>query len=330
MAIKIVVYGNGSGAQDWRLQDPFKYFTRSGKFDVKIPEGDMDWMDLMWADIIVVQGLVDKLRIAMIYTAQQEFGKKIVVEFDDYIRVEKDSPFKLPHTITDAPAMLEVTMKIADMVTTTTPHLAKKFSKFNKNIKVLPNYMDMERWDLVTPKNDSDKIRIFWAGSMTHMKDLGVVIPTLKKLLTEYPNLQLVILGEPRLEKLFKGYNVDITPGQPKDVYPIKLHAMRFDIGIAPLRDTFFNKCKSYIKPLEYGICGVPCVASDVEPYQCFRGKIPLAKTKEDWYNHLKNLIEDGTYRRKMGMEMYDYVKKNFDLSQHIGEYIEAYESLML
>jgi len=328
--IKIVLYGNGSGAEMWRLKDPSKYMAKSGKFDIKMPKGDMTWEDLMWADIIVVQGLVDKLRISMIYAAQQEYGKKLVVEFDDYFRVEKDSPFKMIHNIHKAPEMIQVTMRIADMVVTTTEYLAEKFRKLNNNVKVCPNLMDMERWDLPTLPNDSNEIRIFWAGSMTHLNDFKEAVWALKKILNKYDNVKLITMGDPRIKDYFEGYNVECMLGVDGDHYQKRLHGVRFDIGIAPLRDTAFNRCKSYIKPLEYGICKAPCVASDVEPYRHFEdGTVLLAKNKEDWYEHLKRLIENESYRKELGKKMYKYVKREFNLERKIGIFIEAYASLV-
>jgi O-antigen biosynthesis protein len=328
--IKVIFYGNGSGAEMWRFQDPSKYMAKSGKFEIKIPKGDMTWEDLMWADIIVVQGLVDKLRISMIYAAQQEYGKKLVVEFDDYFRVEKDSPFKMIHNIHKAPEMIQVTMKIADMVVTTTEYLAEKFRKLNDNVKVCPNFMDMDRWDLPTLPNDSNEIRIFWAGSMTHLNDLKESVWALKKIMKEYPNVKFVTMGDPRIKDYFEGYNVECMLGIHGDYYQKRLHGVRFDIGIAPLRNTGFNRCKSYIKPLEYGICKVPSVASDVEPYQHFEeGTVLIAKNKEEWYELLKRLIDNESYRKELGQKMYEYVKREFDLSKKINIFIDAYSSLV-
>lgn len=324
------MYGNASGAFEWRLSDPAKYMAKSGEFEIKLPQDGMAWEDLMWADIIVTQGLVDKVRIAMIYAAQQEYGKKIVVEFDDYFRVEEDSPFKMIHNIHDAPEMIQITMRIADMVVTTTEYLAEKFRKLNDNVRVCPNLMDMDRWDLPTLENDTGRIRILWAGSMTHVKDVKTIVAPMKKILKDYPNVDFITIGDPRIKELFKNERVESSLGVHKSNYPKKLHGMRFDIGVAPLRDTLFNRCKSNIKPLEYGICKVPTVASDVEPYKHFGNHVLIAKNSDEWYKHLSYLIEGEYARKAIGEKMYRRIKKDYNLEENIGIFIEAYSSLML
>lgn len=331
--IKIIFFGNESGAQYWRFIDPSKYLLKTGDFDVRINVGDLSLEDLKWSDIIITQGAIDKLMISMFYMAQEEWGKSWIVEFDDWITVEKNSPFKLEHTYSNVPEIMSIQMKNCSMITTTTEFLAKRFRKLNKNVCILPNFLDPERWNVPILRNPENTIRIGWAGSMTHFDDFSVCSWALRKILKEYPNTELHISGDPRVADWFKRIDniyVHTWPSMKSGLhdYTSKLASSRWDIGIAPLRDTFFNRCKSNIKPLEYGAVKVPCVASDVGPYQNFDGHVLIASNKYEWYDHLKNLIEDKEYRRTLGDQMYQYVWDNFNLEKNIGLFIEAYKSL--
>jgi glycosyltransferase involved in cell wall biosynthesis len=332
--IKIVFYGNSSGARVWRFADPARFLEKTGKFEIRMPEGRMTYGDLIWADIIITQGVVDKGMISSFYGAQQEIGKKWVVEFDDWIVVEKHSPHKLEHEYNDSKNVIPIQMKVCDMVTTTTPYLAKKFGKFSKNVTVLPNFLAPDRWDVPIMFNTEDTVRIGWCGSMTHYDDFKECSWAIKRILKEFPKAQLCLSGDPRLMDYFEGYNnvsIDTWPSMTSGLtnYTSKFSSSRWDIGIAPIRDTSFNRCKSNIKPLEYGALKIPSIASDVEPYKYFDGNVLMAANKYDWYNHLKNLIEDKNYRRTLGENMYKYVWDNFDLSKNIGQFVAAYESLV-
>lgn len=330
--MKVVFYGNNSGARYWRFVSPAKYMARLG-VEVRIPDGGMSGEDLSWADIIIIQGLVDRNLLAMVYAFQQEHGKKVVVEFDDWINVERHSPHFIEHQAKQVPETMKISMGFADMITTTTEYLANKFRRFNRNVKVLPNFIDPDLY-LIEPKlNGGDKVRISWAGSMTHIKDLEMIRPSLNKVLKKYPNVEIVFMGDPRLKDMFPDSRVSALPGVGtlKDgTYPRSLFGQRVDIGLAPIRDSEFNRCKSNIKPMEYGMMGVPCVASNVEPYKYFpEDTILRASNNGEWFSHLCKLIDSKTYRKTIGGNMKQYLLENFMLDKKIGLFVDAYKSLM-
>jgi glycosyltransferase involved in cell wall biosynthesis len=78
----------------------------------------------------------------------------------------------------------------------------------------------------------------------------------------------------------------------------------RFDVGLAPLLDSRFNRAKSDLKILEYGICGIPAVASKVLPYV---GAIDhnasglIAASPKDWIKSIRRLVEDPELRSRLG-----------------------------
>ena len=126
--MNICSWGNDSGSKFWRLVDPLKYLRQRG-FNAYVSENGINKIEANWADVNVIQSCTDKNGIALLYQLQQEKGKKIVVECDDYIELNKDSPFKRDHEIYDAKFVITQTMKIADMITTTTPYLARQLKK---------------------------------------------------------------------------------------------------------------------------------------------------------------------------------------------------------
>ena len=83
----------------------------------------------------------------------------------------------------------------------------------------------------------------------------------------------------------------------PLNEYPTKLKSFGFDIGVAPLCDNIFNRCKSANRYLEYSMLSVPTVAVDIGGQ--FSEIIKdgqtgyLAKTEQDWIDKLSLLIEN-------------------------------------
>src|SRR5262249_21338985 len=74
-----------------------------------------------------------------------------------------------------------------------------------------------------------------------------------------------------------------------------------FDIGIAPLADTAFNRARSNVKLKEYAAAGLPWLASPIGPYREMGAK-EGGRLVEDgrWYEELSRLIGEARARRKL------------------------------
>lgn len=335
--MKILAFVNGSGSGTWRLEDPFKYLNQKG-YECFITKKSIPqcWKEglLEWADIIIPQGCVDKEGLACIYAYQQERGKKIVIDMDDRLGVDEDNPHWVEHQHSDAQFTVQRSIEIADLVTTTNPYLANQLKKHNQNVTIIPNHMDLERWMLPHKPNDSGRIRIGWAGSITHLKDLEMIENVLKRIAKEFRSVDIIIVGDPRYRLKFKEVlNSEVMLGVPFDAWPQRLNGLRLDIGLAPLRDTDFARCKSPIKAWEYGINHVPGVFSPtVYGNICreFDGKLGLiANTPDEWYQCIKNLIKNKTLRLELGRSIFSYVRQHCDLKKHIYLWEDAYNSVL-
>lgn len=327
--MRITYAPNASGSRYWRLEHPFKYLAREG-YDIKISNGITD-EEASNTDVFVLQNCVDKEGIALLYAYQQERGLKIVVDVDDFLEIDKHNPNKIQHERYNAFEVIKKTLEIADMVTTTTPYLKEYLDQFNKNVVVLPNYMDLEYWDGKVLRNNSDEIRIGYLGSTTHYDDIRLVRQTLIDILYEHKNVKLILVGDMRYRDLFKGYNVEVQLGVPFENYAQKLRGLRLDIGIAPLQEKKFNNYKSGIKVLEYGLCGVPVVASRTKYYSdVIDDGIDgyLAYRYIDWWSPLEALILDEEKRHKMGQRLREKVIKEYNLADKIYLWKNAYDGL--
>jgi len=330
--MRIIAWHNGSGARYWRLDDPFKALRKIG-IDANVTEEHITDELVLKNDIFVCQFTVDKEGIALLRAYQQERGKKIVAEFDDFIEVNDDNPNQMEHKISQAPEVLKVLATIADMVTCTNNHLAKRLKEFNKNVVILPNYMDLERWEKPYLKNDTGFINIGWVGSMSHYNDLKMIVTPLKRILAEFPNVRLYIMGEWRARKWFEGVkNVEVMLAVPFNAYPTRLAGLRLDIGLAPLVDNEFNRSKSNIKWQEYSINRIAGVyAPIVYNMHGFEPKFGMiARTPDEWYSAIKQLIIYPKLREEMAANSYELVKNNYNLEKHIGEWADAFRSLYI
>lgn len=272
-------------------------------------------------DVLVFQRQWKPEAISLIQTANS-LGKMTVFELDDNIwHIHKTNPGyeywqDSKHLIGAQEVMAE-----CKAITTTTKPLADEMSKYNENVYVLPNMMPEKFWEVKKPKRDDDKIVVGWAGSMHHWDDLLLLSGSIEQLLDQYPNVEFQIAGASeypyRKHKQIKGMKA-----VKLEAYPSLLAS--FDIGLAPLVDTLFNRCKSDLKFLEYGMVSVAMVASKVATYtdSIVQGETGfLARNNKDWFKYTKRLIEDKKLRDRIAKDAHEYaMSRTIERNIHLWE----------
>jgi glycosyltransferase involved in cell wall biosynthesis len=230
---------------------------------------------------------------------------RVVVDLDDtFMSVAPGRP---------TGAMLENqhlgrTIAAADLLTAATPFLAEQYGRFNRNVRVLPNYLDWEVWGDVVPVSEREwrKVRVGWFGVTDwRIGDLGVLRGVLGPWLERNPGVEFVAVGDSRVHDI-----LGVPSAQRVTVSRVRFQSIQhslpsFDIGLIPLERTKFNEAKSDLKGKEYAACGIPCIASPTESY---RGWVDdnvgfLAEKARDWTRALDTLVADAGLRERMGRQ---------------------------
>lgn len=118
-----------------------------------------------------------------------------------------------------------------------------------------------------------------------------------------------------------------------------------FDISLAPLRESMFNKVKSQLKVIEAGFHKKALIAQDFGPYQIdvknmyqkggeldLTGNamlIPTNKNNKFWFKHLKKLIENPHLIKEMGEKLYNTVNGVYDMPSVCAKRKELYLRLI-
>jgi len=106
------------------------------------------------------------------------------------------------------------------------------------------------------------------------------------------------------------------------------------DIVIAPLAKNSFNSMKSNLKQVECWTRKLPIVCSDVVPYNV-HGKhmencvlIPSEKNAyKYWQKYLKKLILDADLRKRLGEQLYEDFKEEYNLAYVTAKRAEFYKA---
>jgi glycosyltransferase involved in cell wall biosynthesis len=176
-----------------------------------------------------------------------------------------------------------------DRVVVSNPVLAQVFDGFNPDIRILPTRLDPLRWGgLSSARRSSAKPRIGWVGGIPQAADLQVIGEAIKALAGD---VQWVVLGSCPDE--LRPYIHEVHKGVPLASYPVALAALNLDLAVVPLQATLINRCSGHQRLLEYAMCGVPVICSDLEPFQ---GDLPITRVKnthDDWMRALRAYLSD-------------------------------------
>ena len=204
----------------------------------------------------------------------------------------------------------------ADFVVAATPELAKRLSALHSQVVVIPNELPRELWNATCRQRlganttaNGDSVTIGYIGTSTHAADLASVEASLVSVLENRSEcVRFVSVGvplPPRLKRHPRAQEI-IPPKSIRRRYPefaAYAPTLHLDVGIAPLCDTPFNRCKSDIKRQEYAALAIAGVYVDMDPYQTavLDGENGLlAVSAEQWIAQLTRLVTSPNLRRRL------------------------------
>lgn len=346
----LFIPGDKKGTGFYRMMMP-----ANAIIEQKLAEVNVSFMlnaeEMHWAELIVMQRPANWEALEYVRTARA-LGKKVIYELDDYLPgVPLDQPGVKywDSMIGRAGVSLEV-MKNCDAVTTTTPRLANELALWNRNVHILPNFLDEIMWNNVVYTEDFEKkkkddiIRIGWEGAAGHWADLELIVNVIKKITDDYPKVKFLILGYSPKEIFYHFANVQgrcAHCGQENQLeayagvdilkYVQTLSNLAFDIGIAPAVNISFNECKSDLRFKEYSMLGIPTVASGIYPYKesIIQDKTGfICNTAKEWDTALRLLIENKEKREEMGKNAKEWMKDK-TMQKNIWRWIEVYQKVL-
>jgi glycosyltransferase involved in cell wall biosynthesis len=201
-----------------------------------------------------------------------------------------------------------------DMIICGNPFLAEKFSKWNKNIRILPTGVDTNRYSpSSTPKPNLPVIG--WIGTSSNLRYLYSVEPALKRVLKECPDAVLKIVSDrpPQFNDIPERQIKYVKWSPDTDVMMIR----SFSVGLMPLDDTEWARGKCSFKLLQYYACGIPAIASPIGMNADVLKSATAgfaATTDGDWADSLMTLINNPNEGIKRGLAGRRLVEEKYSL----------------
>ncbi|MFH1624855.1 MAG: hypothetical protein ABID54_06835 [Pseudomonadota bacterium] len=284
--------------------------------------------EIMWeADILILNNICDPDILPLI-TARRTAGRLTVYEIgDDFNAIEPWNPVYFFFRNEENRDLVCHLAGRCHALQVPGSELERLYHHLNDACAVFPNQM------LHVPPERSFKgeagIVVGWGGSHGHLKDVADIAEPLANWVMSQPNAVLHLMCSEPIWSLFSRLPAAkkrrMLPGSVEDYYQF---LSTIDIGLAPLKDTAYNRSRSDVKFLEYAISGVIPVVADQEPYRTTVTKNETGfvfKAPHELIDILNLLVKDHSLGARITRKARQYVLRERLQLQHGRDRVDFY-----
>ena len=215
-----------------------------------------------------------------------------------------------------------------------------KLTSLSKNLQfVLCGFDTRGTITEINPQNGEHKKRnilpheTVWANyEKIFTQDYSIVSESYKKYLLDFSQVEYV-------DELSESYVRVWT----KPVQSYAKNYSKFDVSLAPIKNTMFNRMKSQLKVIEAGFYKKAIIASNLGPYTIdlvhslqngnfVDGNALLVdenRNHSDWAKYIEKLQKNPNWVKDLGERLYESVKDKYDLRVVTKKRAEFYKSLV-
>ncbi|MBP0600730.1 glycosyltransferase [Herbaspirillum sp. LeCh32-8] len=299
-----------------------------------IKDNNIDLEMLKSADLVVFQrytpGLLSTDKLASILA----LCKKTVYDTDDLLH-------EIPDYHPQAASArgwkegIEYMARRADAVVVSTPFLKEKLSLLNRNVHVMPNYLDYDMFYRPVAVQGERPVHIGMLGTSLQGPNFALVDAALRKIVATHPGkVKLSFVGWTPPAGWENHPAAEFHPVINSYLdYADTLKKMEWDIGLIPLADDEFNHSKTATKWLEYSAAGIAGIFSDVSVYNkaVTQGETGLLVPADSdaWFQAIDSLITYPERRIRLAEQAQTQVRERFSIAANLGAYIGLYDAIV-
>ena len=197
----------------------------------------------------------------------------------------------------------ESAISYADLITVPAQMQASILSEAADRVVVIPDGWSKQNklWKK-TPVLHS-MINIGWANTCGEVEDLMVIRRYIIRIMREFPNTRVVIIGDAKAYRLFDGLPESrrmYIPLVEQDELPHLLSQL--DILLVPLRNLPYNLTLPDTILMQAGARGIPWLATPIPSFcEWSSGGILTETVGDEWHLNLRHLVMDQELRNSLG-----------------------------
>lgn len=242
-----------------------------------------------------------------IVPAARKSGARIVYHIDDNLLAvppelgaDKFARYNAPKRI----AALVQAMKSADFIYASTEELARQLAERLPGHPIVAGKIYCAHEPLAAPPPRQSHLTIGYMGTSGHAQDLEMVVPALERIMERHEGLRFETFGTIKMPAGLRRFASRTAHHQATSDYQAfmqRLAELRWHVGLAPVIDSPFNRCKADTKWVEYTAAGITVIASNLPTYdRCCSGGAGLLVADDGWEAAIERLIADDNLRRGM------------------------------
>jgi glycosyltransferase involved in cell wall biosynthesis len=193
-------------------------------------------------------------------------------------------------------------ISMASMVSVPSETQAESLKNLAQNVSVIPDGWSQQNklWD--KSSHPRKTINIGWVGTSGQLEDLLFIRRFIIRIVREFPNTRIVIVGDPQAYRLFEN-----LPENRRMYLPVVAHEefpyllSQIDVLLVPLRNLPYNTSIPDTILMEAGAKGIPWVASTIPSFRHWQDGGIISDSLDEWHLNLRHLVMDEEIRRSLG-----------------------------
>ncbi|MBE5913518.1 MAG: glycosyltransferase family 4 protein [Pseudobutyrivibrio ruminis] len=282
--------------------------------------------DIEWSDTILVIRPFDISMVGILRAAKKS-NREIIVYLDDDLlhlpQIFSSGLRKLCSTVLyrmNRYALKEA-LEICDVFWGSSEYMVNKYRDYVATTRCIctdacVSMVNMKQYN----ETMDDEINILYAASSDHFIEVNkYIIPALNNLGPKYKNLKFTCIGI-RKEKISEcAVNIEVYPWfEDYNEYYKFILQKNFDIGLAPVQQTEFYRCKYYNKYFEYVLQGIVGIYTNDYPFKAVVedgvNGLLSDNTVEGWTSKIEYAILHKAHNRQMVERAQNDCREKFNI----------------